>query len=46
MDNKLPALEEKPSSKIIAENLGAIHKAREAFIKCESNNKISKALRS
>ena len=46
IDNKLPALKEKPSCKIIAETLDAMHKAREAFIKYESNNNISKAIRS
>ena len=46
IDNKLPALEGTTSSKIVAENLTAMHKAREEFIKCESNNKIRKALRS
>ena len=46
IDDKLPALEGTTSSKIVAENLSAMHKAREEFIKSESNNKIRKALRS
>ena len=46
VDDKLPALEGTTSSKVVAENLSAMHKAREEFIKCESNNKIRKALRS
>ena len=45
VDDKLPALEGTTSSKVVAENLSAMHKAREEFIKCESNNKIRKALR-
>ena len=45
IDDKLPALEGTTSSKVVAENLSAMHKAREEFIKCENSNKIRKALR-
>ena len=43
--NKLPALEGVACSKIVAENLSAMHDARQAFIKSESDEKFRQALR-
>ena len=43
MDSKLP--EGKTSSEIVAQNLNAMHSARKAFIKSESDEKIRCALR-
>ena len=40
INDKLPALEGKTSSEIIAENLNAMHSARKAFIELESSQKI------
>ena len=45
MNNKLPALEGVTSSKIVAENLNAMHNARKAFIKAEADEKLRRALR-
>ena len=47
IDNKLPAMEG-PScvSKVVEDNLRAMHKAREEFAKCESSSKIKRALKS
>ena len=45
MNNKLPALEGMTSSKIVAENLNAMHNARQAFIKAEADEKLRRALR-
>ena len=42
--NKLPALEGVTCSKIVAENLSAMHDARQAFIKSESDEKLGRAL--
>lgn len=42
--NKLPALERKVESKIVADNLNALHSAREAFLKNESNERLRRAL--
>ena len=44
-DNKPPALEGKSTSKIVSENLAALHAARQAFIESESSEKIRRALR-
>ena len=44
-DNKIPALEGKTSSKVVAENLNAMHAARQGFIKSESSDKIRRALK-
>ena len=43
--NKLPALEGATCSKVVAENLFAVHDAKKAFIKSESDEKLSQALR-
>ena len=43
--NNLPALEGVTCSKIVAENLSTIHDARQAFMKSESDEKLSRALR-
>ena len=43
--NKLPALEGVACSKIVAENLSAMHDARQAFIKSESDEKFRQTLR-
>ena len=45
LNNKLPALEEIPSTEIIATNLKAIQEARKAFIQSESSEKLKRALR-
>ena len=44
MNNKLPVLEGVTSSKIVAENLNAMHNARQAF-KAEADEKLRRALR-
>jgi len=46
IDDRLPALEESVVSKTVAENVNAMHSARQAFTKCESSNKIRRALQS
>ena len=43
--NKLPALEDVTCSKIVAENLSAMHDARQAFMKSESDEKLRRVLR-
>ena len=40
---KLPALEDVTCSKLVAENLSAMHDARQAFIKSESDEKLRRA---
>ena len=45
MNEKLPALEGSTSSEILKEHLDKMHSAREAFIKCEADEKIKRALR-
>ena len=44
-DDFLPALENKTSSQIVAENLNALHSARENFIKNEASSKLKLALK-
>ena len=44
IDNKLPALEESTVGKTVSENIAAMISSREAFVKCESSNKIKRAL--
>ena len=44
-DDFLPALENKASSQIVAENLNALHSARENFIKNEASSKLKLALK-
>ena len=44
MSNRVPALTTTPSSKLISNNLKAIHKAREAFIAGENYEKFKTAL--
>ena len=46
VDNKLPALEEPTVSKVVSDNVHAMHKAREEFVSCESKKKLRKALKS
>ena len=43
--NKLPALEGVACSKIVSENISALHDARQTFIKSESDEKMKQALR-
>ena len=43
--NKLPALEDVTCSEIVAENLSAMHDARQAFMKSESDEKLRRVLR-
>ena len=45
LNNKLPALEEIPSTEIIAANLKAIKEARKSFMHSESSEKLKRALR-
>ena len=45
LSNRPPALERLSESKINASNLRRMHEARKAFIKSESSEKISRALR-
>ena len=44
-DNFLPALENITSSQIVADNLNALHSARENFIKSEASSKLKLALK-
>ena len=44
MVDQPPALTAKPTSKILAKNLEALHKARESFIACENSERIRRAL--
>ena len=46
LHNELPALEGMSSSEIVANNLNAMHRAREEFVRLESSEKIRRALRS
>ena len=43
--DKLPALTSSNTSKILTDNLAALHKEREAFISCEKSEKIRHAPR-
>ena len=43
--NELPAMNPNPSSEVIRQNLNAMHSARQAFIKFESNERVTRALR-
>ena len=43
--NELPAMNPNPPSEVIRQNLNAMHSARQAFIKFESNEKVTRALR-
>ena len=45
LNNRPPALEEFTSSKLIADNLNAMQRAREAFIMSEASKRIKRALR-
>ena len=45
ISNRPPALKGLSESKIVASNLGSMNEARKAFIKSESSEKISHALR-
>ena len=44
-DDRLPALQNKSTCEIVADNLNALHAARQNFIKSESSKKIRDALR-
>ena len=44
-NNELPALNPTPPYETIRQNLNAMHSAREGFVKFESNERISRALR-
>ena len=44
LSDKLPTLTNKPLSKVISQNLEALHKAREAFTAAENSGRISRAL--
>ena len=46
LSDKLPALEGVTSSQLVAEQLNALHKARQEFIQLESSEKLRRALRS
>ena len=45
INDHLPGLEGVSTSKIVAENLNAMHTARKKFIECESSEKLRRALR-
>ena len=45
LDNKLPALEGRTSSKIVSDNLNAMHSARQQFLKNQASEKLMRALR-
>lgn len=45
LNDKLPALEENVSNITVERNLAAMRSAREAFIQCESSEKIKRALK-
>ena len=44
-NGKLPALENRTSSQIVADNLNTLHAARENYIKSESSEKLKRALK-
>ena len=44
LHDKLPSLSSRPSSKIVEENLKALHAARSAFIESENSEKIRRSL--
>ncbi len=44
--NKLPAMDTSSVSKVVADNVSAMHKAREEFVACESSQKLKRALKS
>lgn len=44
-ENGLPGLEPVTSSEMVRSNLNALHAARQAFVKLESNERLSRALR-
>ena len=46
ISDKPPALEEVTASKMVRENLNAMHVARNEFLRLESNEKLRRALRS
>lgn len=46
IDNSLPAMEETSASKQLEDNLRAMRKAREEFVKAESSAKIKRAIKS
>ena len=43
--SKLPALDSRSNSDVVRDNLNAMHKARESYIKAESSERIMRALR-
>ena len=43
--DQLPALESKCNSDLVRENLNALHRARENFVKAESSERIRRALK-
>ena len=45
LEGKLPSLEPKTTLKLVADNLKALHVARDAFIKSEASEKIKRALK-
>ena len=44
LNSELPAMEKRTDSQIVADNLNAMHRAREDFIKAESSERIKRAL--
>ena len=44
-NDQLPALENKTSSQVVAENVNALHHATQYFAKSESSSKLKQALR-
>ena len=45
LNDKLPSLEGKTSSEVVATHINVKHEARKAFIECEASEKIRRALR-
>lgn len=43
--NQLPALNDHTASKLVADHLNGLHKAREAYTQAENSNRIARALR-
>ena len=44
LNDSLPALTNQPTTKVLQDNLDALHKARKAFIELESSDRIKRAL--
>ena len=45
MTGKLPSMEGKTCSEVVAQHINALHEARRAFVKCEADERVRRALR-